>query len=67
MLIKRFKEYHLPFSFCEECKKFSPFMNGCVNDDSCKAAVKLYKKYTRKEKEVLEDELLKENEHGTLY
>lgn len=60
MLIKRFEEYRLPFSFCKECKKFSPYGKGCLNDDNCKVVVKLYKKYTRKGKEVLMDELQEE-------
>ena len=62
MLIKRYEEYRLPFSFCSECKKFSPYMGGCLRDIGCKAAVKLYKKYARKGKEVLTDEPPKEEE-----
>lgn len=60
MLIKRYEEYRLPFSFCSECKKFSPWREGCLRDTGCKAAVKLYKKYMRKGKEVLTDEQLQE-------
>ena len=62
MLIQRYEEYNLPFPFCSECKKFSPWGKGCLRDIGCKAAVKLYKKYTRKGKEVLTDESSKEEE-----
>jgi len=61
LVIKRYEEYRLPFSFCKECKKFSPYGKGCLRDIGCKAAVKLYKKYARKGKEVLTDEPLKED------
>lgn len=61
MLIKRYEEYRLPFSFCSECKMFSPWGKGCLRDTGCKAAVKLYKKYTRKGKEVLTNEPQKED------
>lgn len=62
MLIKRCEKYHLPFPFCGECKEFSPWGNGCLRDTGCKAAVKLYRKYTRKGKEVSMDEPLQEDE-----
>ena len=64
MLIERYEKYKLPFSFCSECKKFSPYGEGCLRDTGCKAAVKLYKKYTRKGKEVLTDEPPKEDNDG---
>lgn len=56
MLIERCTKYRLPFSFCKECKAFSPWMGGCLRDTGCKAAVKLYKKYLRKGKEIVEEE-----------
>ena len=61
MLVKRCKEYRLPFSFCSECNKFEPCGKECLRDIGCKAAVKLYKKYMRKGKEVLTDEPPKED------
>lgn len=56
MLIERSIKYRLPFSFCKECKRFSPYNGGCLKADGCKAAVRLYKKYMRRGKEVLTDE-----------
>lgn len=55
MIIKRCIEYRLPFSFCKECRKFSPYDGGCLRDDGCRAAVSLYKKYTRKGKDVFSE------------
>ena len=61
MLVKRCQEYQLPFSFCSECKEFYPWRKGCIKEPECKSAVKLYKKYMKKGKEVLTDEPPKED------
>lgn len=52
-------KYKVPFKFCEECKRFSPydFDMTCLKSSGCEEAVRLYKKYSRHGK----DAELKEN------
>ncbi len=46
--------YKVPFEFCKECKEFTPYCSAmsCLNDRGCKSAINLYKKYTRRGKDV---------------
>ena len=57
MIIERCEKYRCPFSFCKECKRVHPFSyGGCLYENGCKAAIRLYKKHTRKGKEVVSEE-----------
>ena len=50
----RNEQYRVPFKFCQECKEFSPYEYGrcCTRDYICKEAVRLYRKYARRGKEI---------------
>lgn len=50
----RNEQYRVPFKFCQECKKFIPYESGrcCLKDDGCREAVRLYRKYESRGKEI---------------
>lgn len=56
----RNEQYRVPFKFCQECKEFSPFETGrcCLRDDGCREAIKLYRKYARRGKEIDDGEMI---------
>lgn len=50
----RNEQYRVPFKFCQECKQFRLYEpeQGCLKDDACREAVRLYRKYERRGKEI---------------
>lgn len=50
----RNEQYRVPFKFCKECKEFKPYVPGrcCLKDEGCREAVRLYRKYARRGKEI---------------
>lgn len=50
----RNEQYRVPFTFCKECKKFIPYEpeRGCLRCGGCREAVRLYRKYERRGKEI---------------
>lgn len=51
----RNEQYRVPFKFCQECKEFRPFGRGCLSDDYCRKAVRLYRNHGKKEFGIWED------------